>query len=65
MQNSMVVLTFYDVDGKHPFWAILVQKIKIVSLSWNLEPKFEYVEFNGGAQLFSFMPKNTLFGKQW
>ena len=26
-------------DRKHPFWANLVQKVKIVSLSWNLVPR--------------------------
>ena len=28
----MVVFTFSILDGKHPFWASLVQKIKIVCL---------------------------------
>ena len=36
MQNSMVVFTFSALDWKHLFQANLVQKIKIVSLSWNL-----------------------------
>ena len=35
----MVVFTFSVLDWKHPFWANLVQKIKIVSLSWNLVPR--------------------------
>ena len=30
---------FSALDWKYPFWANLVQKIKIVSLSWNLVPK--------------------------
>ena len=33
MQNSMVIVAFYVLDQKHTFWANLVQKIKIVSLS--------------------------------
>ena len=33
MQNSVVVFTFSILDQKHTFWANLVQKIKIVSLS--------------------------------
>ena len=33
--NSIVVLTFSVLDGKHPFYANLVRKIKIVSLNWN------------------------------
>ena len=32
MQNPVAFL-FSVLDGKHPFWANLVQKIKIVSLS--------------------------------
>ena len=33
MQNSMVVLTFFVSKGKHPFWANLVKKSKIVTLN--------------------------------
>ena len=36
MQSPMVVFTFCVLDWKHPFWANLVQKLNIVSLSWNL-----------------------------
>ena len=36
MQNLVVVFTFSVLDWKHPFWANLVQKVKIVSLSWKL-----------------------------
>ena len=32
MQNSMVVFTFFVLNRKHPFWANLVQNVKIVSL---------------------------------
>ena len=39
MQNSVVVFTFPVLDRKHRLWANLVQKIKIVSLSWNLVPR--------------------------
>ena len=39
MQNSMVVFTFSVLDQKNPFLANLAQKIKIVSLSWNLIPR--------------------------
>ena len=38
MQNSMELFTFSVIHRKHSFWANLVQKIKIVSLSWNLVP---------------------------
>ena len=33
MQNSTAVFAFSRLDQKKPFWANLVQKIKIVSLS--------------------------------
>ena len=36
MQNSMALCTFSASDGKNPFWANLVQKIKIVNLNRNL-----------------------------
>ena len=36
MQNSVVLFTFSFLVRKHPLWANLVQKIKIVCLSWNL-----------------------------
>ena len=33
MQNSMVMFTFSAFDWKYPFWANLVQNVKIVSLN--------------------------------
>ena len=36
MQNSMVMFILSVFDWKYPFWANLVQKIKIISWSWNL-----------------------------
>ena len=33
MQDSIVMLTFSVFDLKYPFWANLVQKVKIISLS--------------------------------
>ena len=33
MENSMALISFSALDQKHPFWANLVQKIKIVSSS--------------------------------
>ena len=33
IQNSMVMLTFSVLDRKYRFWANLVQKIKIITLS--------------------------------
>ena len=55
MQNSMVIFTFAVLDRKHPFWANLIQKIKIVS--------FEYAEFHGGLNFFCFRPEIPFLGK--
>ena len=35
----MVMLTFSVFDHKYPFWAHLLRKNKIFSLSWNLESR--------------------------
>ena len=43
MQNSIVVFTFSVLHWKHPFWANLVHKIKIISLSWNLVPRLIWI----------------------
>ena len=52
-QNSKVVSTFPVLDQKYPFWANLVQKIKIVSFSWNLVPRLIWIcKFNGGTVYF-------------
>ena len=40
VQDKTWYLDWFEyVDLKHPFWANLVQKIKIASLSLNLVPK--------------------------
>ena len=36
MQNSMVMFSFSVFDLKYPFWVVLAQKLRIVSLSLNL-----------------------------
>ena len=36
MHNSMVMFILSVFDWKYPFWANLVQKVKIISWSWNL-----------------------------
>ena len=43
MQNSIVVFTFSVLHWKHPFWANLVHKIKIINLSWNLVPRLIWI----------------------
>ena len=39
MQNSMAMFNFSAFYWNYPFWANLVQLIKIVRLSWNLVPR--------------------------
>ena len=59
MQNSIGVFIFLVFDQKCRFWANLVQKVKIISLSWNLVRKF------GNLVLVSFSAGNTLFETIW
>ena len=66
MQNSMVVFTFSVSEGKCSFWANLVQKVKIINLSWNLVPtliriwRIQWLMFT-----FLFLIGHTLFGQIW
>ena len=51
---------------EYQFWANLVQKIKIVSLNWNLEPSLSQIcRIQLWCELFLFWTRNTLFGKIW
>ena len=45
MQKSMMLFTFFVFDQKYPFCANLDQKIKIMSLSWNLIPTITHKIF--------------------
>ena len=64
MQNLMVVFIFSDLDWKYPFWANLVQKIKIVSSSWNLVPGLtQMCRIQWWCPIFQFLIGNTLLGK--
>ena len=64
MQNLMVVFNFSVFDQKHSFWANLVQKIKIVSLSRKLVLRtIEYAEFNGAVHFFCFRLETPFLGK--
>ena len=49
MQNSMAMFIFLVFEWKYPFWANLVQKVKIISWSWNL------VARHNSMMLFSFL----------
>ena len=64
MQKSMVVFTFSVLDGKHYFWANLIQNINIVSFSWNLPPSLIGIpKIQGWFSLFQFYTGNNLFGQ--
>ena len=55
MLNSIVMFTFFVYDWKYVFWRNLVQKIKIISLSWN--------SFNGHRHFFCFSLEIPFLGK--
>ena len=66
MQNSMGMFTFSLFNGKHVFWAFLVQKIKIVYFTLNLVLRLiQICRILWGYSLFLFSTGNTLFGQIW
>ena len=46
--------TLFNLDWKYHFWANLVQKIKIVSLSWNLVHSLTNSNMQNSMALFTF-----------
>ena len=66
MQNSMMLLTLFIFEWKYPFWANLVQKIKIISLSWHLIPiLIQTCRIQWWSSLFMFLIRNIFFGQIW
>ena len=62
MQNSIVVFTFAVLDWKCPFRANLVQKVKIIILSWNLVASLIWLyRTRWCCSLFWFLTGDTLF----
>ena len=60
----MVVFIFSDLEWKYPFWGNLIQKIKIVSLSWNSVPRLIWIcRIHWYCSLFLFLTGNTLLGQ--
>ena len=56
MQNSMVVFFASILGWKHPFWASLVQKMKIVSFTCNLiHYELKYEQLNDDVHSFYFL----------
>ena len=66
MQNSMVMFSFSVFDRKYPFWANLVQKVKIVSWSWNLVPRLNRICWSQFCcSLFSILTRKAVLGQIW
>ena len=66
MQSSMVMPTFFVFDWKYLFWANLVQKVKLISLSWNLVSRLIRICWSQWwCSLFLFLVGNMLFGQIW
>ena len=61
----MTVFSFSVLDWKHPFWANLFQKTKIVILSSDLVPRqIRIYKIQQWFSLFLFYTGHTLFGKR-
>ena len=66
MQNSVVMFTFSDFDRQYHFWVNLFQKIKIVSLFWNLMPEIIWIcRIQWRCCIFLVFIGITLFGQIW
>ena len=64
MQNSMVIFPFFCFRQEYPFWANLVQKIKIVSLGWNFVPRLIWTcKIQWSGSVFCFDQKYLFWGK--
>ena len=64
MQNSMLMLTLFIFDWKYPFCENFVQKLKILSLSWNLTPRvIRICRIQWCCSLFLFRPAILLLEK--
>ena len=64
LKNSIVMFTFSVFDRKHPFWANLVQKFKVVCLKWNLVPRpIRICRIQWGCSTFCFRRELLFLGK--
>ena len=62
MGNSMVMVTFSILDRKYPFRTNFVQKIKIVSLNWNLLLRIIRIwRIQWWCWFFCFLPEVSFF----
>ena len=65
MENSMVMFIFSLFDWKYP-WANLLQKVKIISWSWNLVPRIIRICWiQWCCSLFSILTGNALPWQIW
>ena len=66
MKNSMVMFIFFVFGRKYPFWANLVQNIKIVTLTWYLVLTLIWIlRIQWWVSLFLFLSGDALFGQIW
>ena len=62
--NAPILAWSACFDRKYPFWTNLVQKVKIISLSWNLVPtliRICWIQWR--CSLFSFSNRNVFLGQ--
>ena len=60
----MVVYIFCVFDWKYPFWENSIQKIKIVSLNWNLVVSLiQICRIQCDVHFFSFKPKMSFLAE--
>ena len=66
MQNSMAMFIFFVFDRKYLFWANLVQKVKIISWSWNLVARLIRIcIIQWCCSPFWFLSGNAFFEQIW
>ena len=66
MQNSMMLFTFFVFEWKYLYCANLVQKVTIISWSWNLVPRLIRICWiQWCCSVFSFLTGNSLLGQIW
>ena len=64
MQNTMMIFTLFASDWNSPFWTNLVQKIKILSLTWSLLLRLIRIcRMQWWYLLFVFKPETPFLGK--
>ena len=64
MQNSVVVFTFFVLDGKYLICTNLVHKIRIVISSWNLVPRLiQICRIQWRPSIFLLRPEILFLGK--